>query len=227
MKKIYNENRDLLRKIEKTTMNIIIPIWATLFVWSLIIIAGTEKTWAVDVPIIKNEPTIAESKIEVSEDIKTLIKYNGRSYAVQIFADRVQTMKNMWLSDTRILDLLAIMNMECWSYQGNCFNWNDIWPMQINKVHKEQYLKSWEYYNGQDWGGLFKYQIEYANRLVQSYEDRFCWPYIFDLIWKQYTNKKRWECVWKSYNWHPRYKYAYVDLWWLRREEIKKLIYKY
>ena len=162
---------------------------------------------------------------DVLEVKKTTIKWNNRVYAVQVWWDRVETMRNMWLSETRILDLLAIMNMECGSYKWDCFNWNDIWPMQINKIHKEQYNKSWEYYNNQDWGGLFEYQIQYANQLVQSYEDRFCGRHIFDLIWKEYSNQKRWNCVGKSYNWHPRYKYAYMDLWWIRRQEIKKMMW--
>jgi len=162
---------------------------------------------------------------DVVETQKTTIKWNNRIYAVQVWWDRVETMRNMWLSETRILDLLAIMNMECGSYKWDCFNWNDIWPMQINKIHKEQYNKSWEYYNNQDWWGLFEYQIQYTNKLVQSYEDRFCGRHIFDLIWKEYSNKRRWNCVGKSYNWHPRYKFAYMQLGWERRQEIKKLMW--
>ena len=67
--------------------------------------------------------------------------------------------------------------------------------MQINKIHKEQYNKSWGYYNNEDWGGLFKYQLTYANQLLDSYEKRFCSEEIHNLINKQYTNKSRWECI--------------------------------
>jgi len=161
-----------------------------------------------------------------SNAVKTTIKRNNRTYSVQIFRDRVSTMRHLWYSPTRILDLLAIMNMECGSYKWDCFNWNDIWPMQINKIHKEQYNKSWEFYNNKDWGGLFTYQLKYANQLLDSYEKRFCSADIFKQVGKTYTNKARWECIWKSYNGHFRHKYAYVKLWWLRRQTISNLIFK-
>lgn len=192
-------------------------------VLALVVIIWIFHTVTREVEVI--DTVQAKEVKEVVETQKTMIKRNNRTYAVQVWGDRVETMRNMWLSETRILDLLAIMNMECWSYKWACFNWNDIWPMQINKIHKEQYNKSWEYYNKQDWGGLFIYQIQYANQLVQSYEDRFCWRHIFDLIWKEYSNQRRWNCVGKSYNWHPRYKYAYMKLGWERREIIKQMMW--
>ncbi len=46
--------------------------------------------------------------------------------------------------------------------------------MQINKIHKEQYNKSWEIYNRKAWGELFIYQVQYANQLLDSYDKRFC-----------------------------------------------------
>ena len=157
---------------------------------------------------------------------KKQIKWNGRLYNVQVWNDRIKTMKKLWYSDTRILDLLAIMNMECWSYKWDCFNWNDIWPMQINKIHKEQYNKSWEYYNKKDWGKLFEYQIKYANQLVESYEAKNCKPeYVKKYwIWKTY-NQKRWRCVAFHYNWHPKNKFAYNKLGWERRQIISDLIF--
>lgn len=154
----------------------------------------------------------------------TQIKWNNRVYNVQVWNDRVKTMEGLGYSKTRILDLLAIMNMECGSYTGKCFNWNDIWPMQINKIHKEQYNKSWEYYNKEDWGGLFLYQLDYANKLLDSYDERFCGAHIFKQIGRTYTNKRHFECIGKSYNGHPRYKYAYVQLGWERRGVIKTIL---
>lgn len=165
------------------------------------------------------EPLEVQKSIEIQ-----YIKWNNRSYAVQVWYDRVETMKKLWYSETRILDLLAIMNMECWAYTWKCFNWNDIWPMQINKIHKEQYNTSWKYYNNQDWGGLFLYQLDYANKLLDSYDKRFCWTHIFKQIWLTYTNQRHFECIGKSYNGHPTYKYAYVKLWWERRQIIKQIL---
>lgn len=184
--------------------------------------------------LIINSPEEVEviEKVQAQEEIvqktvetkKVMLKWNNRTYAVQVWWDRIETMRNLGYSETRILDLLAIMNMECWSYKWNCFNWNDIWPMQINKIHKIQYNKSWEFYNKQDWAGLFIYQVKYANQLVQSYEDRFCGIHIFEQIGRKYTNQRRWNCVWKSYNGHPQYKFAYMQLGWERREIIKSLM---
>jgi len=158
---------------------------------------------------------------------KTTLKWNWRTYNVQVWNDRVKTMKELGYSQTRILDLLAIMNMECWNYKGNCFNWNDIWPMQINKIHKEQYNKSWEIYNRKAWGELFEYQIKYANGLVESYEANNCKPEYVEKYWIGATyNQKRWRCVAFHYNGHPTNKFAYNKLGWERREIIKNIILK-
>jgi len=163
---------------------------------------------------------------ESNNTVKTTIKRNNRTYSVQVWRDRVATMRSLWYSATRILDLLAIMNMECGSYKGNCFNWNDIWPMQINKIHKEQYNKSWKYYNNKDWWKLFTYQVKYANRLLDSYEANNCKPeYVAKYGVGDTYNQKRWRCVWFHYNGHPKYKYAYNKLGWERRETISNLIF--
>ena len=53
-KKTYEDNRDNLRTAEKFTMNKLIPVWATLFVFTLIMIAWFEKTEAND-PVYKTE----------------------------------------------------------------------------------------------------------------------------------------------------------------------------
>lgn len=171
-------------------------------------------------------PTLEVNKISFNWNQEIFIKWNNRNYAVRVFEDRVRTMQDLGYSDTRILDLLAIMNMECWSYKWNCFNWNDIWPMQINQIHKEQYNKSWEIYNRQNWGELFKYQLDYANWLVESYEAWNCREeYVIKYwVWDTY-NQKRWRCIAFHYNWHPVNKYNYNTLGWERREQIKSLIY--
>lgn len=164
---------------------------------------------------------------ESNNIVKTSIKRNNRTYSVQVWRDRVSTMRSLGYSPTRILDLLAILNMECWSYKWDCFNGNDVWSFQINKIHKEQYNKSWEFYNNQDWGGLFTYQLKYANRLLDSYEANNCKPeYVSKYGIGDTYNQKRWRCIAFHYNGHPQYKYAYNKLWWKRREIISNIIFK-
>ena len=89
----------------------------------------------------------------------------------------------------------------------------------------EQYNKSMFLYQMQDWGGLFVYQLDYANKLLDGYDERFCWEHIFKEIGVTYTNKKHFECIGKSYNGHPRFKYAYVQLGWERRSVISDMIF--
>tara|TARA_R110002153_G_scaffold248911_1_gene405131 strand:- start:1738 stop:1956 length:219 start_codon:yes stop_codon:yes gene_type:complete len=72
--------------------------------------------------------------------------------------------------------------------------------MQINQIHKEQYARSWELYNSEDWGGLFLYQLDYANKLLDSYDKNFCGEHIFRQIGRKYTHKRHFECIGKSYN---------------------------
>lgn len=181
--------------------------------------------WA-DTDTLTRNGCIQESKIE-AKDSKQTLKWNNRLYNVEVHKDRIQTMKDMWLSDTRILDLLAILNMECGNYTGKCFNGNDIWPFQINKIHKKQYHTSWMYYDKQDWGRLFTYQLQYANKLVESYEQGNCKPEYIEKYWVGETyNQKRWRCIAFHYNGHPKYKFAYNKLGWERRELIKQAIYE-
>ena len=210
-----------------------------LCILAVILLLMINKTEATEDIKSKEDTVQAKEVKEVVETQKTTIKWNNRVYAVQVWGDRIETMRNMWLSETRILDLLAIMNMECGSYKWDCIWYArdkkgrliyplraiDIWPMQINKVHKEEFRHSKYLYENEKWGELFIYQLKYANQLVQSYEDRFCGKHIFDLIWKEYSNQRRWNCVGKSYNWHPRYKFAYMQLGWERREVIKSLMW--
>lgn len=154
---------------------------------------------------------------------KSSIKWGKYNQAVTIYAKQFEEMKARGYSNTRILDLLAIKSMECNKYTS-CIgqNWHDIWPFQINRVHKEQYNNSVALHKQQKYATLFLYQLSYANWLIESYEDRFCWKHIFKQIGQTYTNKKRFYCVAVSYNWHPRYKHTYKKIAWLKREMIKK-----
>lgn len=146
------------------------------------------------------------------------IKWGKYKQPVQVFDTQVNEMIKRWYKLTRILDLLTIKTMECNRYDWKCFNWNDVWHFQINKIHKLQYIKSHElFYNSWE---LYKYQLSYANELVESYMDRFC-------DWKRaWDNETRFKCIAKSYNWHPRYKQTYADLWWAKRKLITEYIVK-
>ena len=54
-----------------------------------------------------------KKKVDKPNIQKTTLKWNNRIYNVQVWNDRVKTMQELGYSETRILDLLAIMNMEC------------------------------------------------------------------------------------------------------------------
>jgi len=144
------------------------------------------------------------------------IKWGKYNQPVMVFDSQVNEMVKRGYSLTRILDLLTIKTMECNRYDGKCFNWNDVWPFQINKIHKLQYIKSHDlFYSG---AKLFKYQLTFADSLLSFYMDNYC-----DLKWSK-DNKTRFKCIAISYNGHPRYKVDYANLWWEKREMIKEYI---
>jgi len=162
-------------------------------------------------------------------DVKTTINtYNGRTQLVTAYKEQIATMKRKGYSDTRILDLLALKSMECNRYDGLCY-WHyklDVWPFQINRIHKDAYVTSFKLISSNQLAWLFDFQLKYANKLVSSYMDRYCGRHIFKLIWRNYSNERRFKCVAVTYNWHPRYKRTYAILAWKKREAIKNLIYK-
>jgi hypothetical protein len=129
-------------------------------------------------------------------------------------------MKARGYSNTRILDLLALKSMECNSYTSCVWmGWNDIWPFQINKIHKEQYSHSLSLHKQKEFAKLYLYQLSYANGLVDSYMTRFC------DIKRAKTNENRFKCVAVSYNGHPRYKHTYKKIWWLKRQMISDYLF--
>lgn len=151
-------------------------------------------------------------------NLQTSVKWGKYNQAVTWYTTQINEMINRWYSKTRILDLLAFKSMECNSYKWDCI-WikaNDVWPFQINKIHREQYDDSLALIKSKEWAVLYRYQLRYANQLVESYMQRFCkWEYAK-------TNKKRFQCVAVSYNWHPRYKHTYKQIAWEKRKIIKK-----
>lgn len=164
---------------------------------------------------------------ETHADLNTTIKYGKYHQAVTVYDAQVEEMKNRGYNNTRILDLLANKAMECNKFSWLCYwkNNADLWPFQINQVHREQYNHSLYLMKNNKLSELYKYQLTYANWLIQSYEDRFCWKEAFDYIGRKYTNERRYKCVAKSYNWHPRYKTTYAELWWLKRQLISDYLF--
>jgi len=125
------------------------------------------------------------------------IQYWPYNQAVTVFDDQVKEMKARWYSD--------------------------IWPFQINNIHREQFKKSKVLLNNREWAKLFNYQLTYANWLVNSY-DRFCNQEAFQYVWKIYNNEERFKCIAKTYNWSPRYKYTYAKIGYKKRVMIKEYL---
>jgi hypothetical protein len=161
------------------------------------------------------------------EDLQTSVQYKGYNQAVTAYKAQIETMIKNWYSATRVLDLLGIKSMECNRYDWLCKwidrnsgNLIDIWPFQINRIHREQFNKSLELFEQDKRAELFLYQLDYANQLVQSYEDRFCGERIFSLIGRDFTNEGRFKCNAVSYNWHPTWKQIFSELAWEKRKII-------
>lgn len=157
---------------------------------------------------------------------KSFVPYGNIKSGFVVYGDQLEEMKARGLSNTRILDLLAIKWMECNSYKGCIWRaWLDMWPFQINKVHTDVYNKSWQLWNAKEYWKLFNYQLSFANSLIESYEKRFCGEHIFKKIWRKYTNERRFKCVAVSYNGHPRYKHTYKKIWWEKRKAISEFLF--
>lgn len=148
------------------------------------------------------------------------------SKLVTVYDDQVKEMINRGYSKTKILDLLTLRTMECNRYDGLCY-WiknRDLGFFQINIIHIEQYRKSLKLMKQRKSWELFLYQLDYASKLYDSYQDRFCWQHIYKQIGKTYTNKRHFTCIAYSYNGSPRYKYAYAKIGWLKRLKVKEYL---
>lgn len=161
-------------------------------------------------------------------NLETSIKVWNYNQAITVYDKQVKEMISRWYSKTKILDLLAIKSMECNRYDWLCYwrNNNDVWPFQINKIHREQYNHSLYLMKKNKLWALFLYQLDYASKLYDSYNERFCWPHIFDTIFRVYTNERHYKCIAVSYNWHPKLKYFYAYAGWKKREVIKEYLIK-
>lgn len=155
-------------------------------------------------------------------DLKGTIHTWRNLQAVTGYKTQVVEMVKRGYSPTRILDLLALKSMECNRWDGRCIGLNeaDLWPFQINRIHKEQYNHSKYLMDSYLLWELYLFQLTYANKLVNSYGNRYCWAHIFAQIGRTYTNERRFKCVAVSYNGSPRYKKTYAFLGWKKRQMI-------
>ena len=155
------------------------------------------------------------------------IQWGKYKQPIIVYNSQVEEMIGRWYSLTRILDLLTIRTLECNRYDWKCMNGtSDIWPFQINRIaHKEAYLKSnYLFYNSSE---LFKYQLTYANDMVEWFMRDYCdWKWSWD-------NKTRFKCVAISYNGNKniasnwkQVRHNYADLWWEKRKRISNYIVK-
>ena len=151
------------------------------------------------------------------------VKFWKYNQAITIFDKQIKTLQDLWYSDTRIIDLLAIRTMECNSYKWDC-KWmysSDIWSFQLNPIHKVEYKKSQELFNKKKWWELFIYQAKKANIMLDSYEKRFCSEKIFNEIWRTYNQDERFKCYARAYNWSSKKK-SYAELALLKRQVVEK-----
>ena len=147
------------------------------------------------------------------------VEYYGSKKLVTVYDNQFEAIQNKWYDFTRLLDILAIRSTECNKINWDCLWiwWADYWPFQINQIHRKQYLKSFEFRRNKDWEWLFNYQLDYANWLVESYMKRYC-------RWERVkTNKERFECVYRAYNWSKNKRF-YAKIAWKKREKIKDYI---
>jgi len=225
--KLINAFNIFERKVLKGNKLIVAPIVVSL----LFLFIGSVST---DVDAVSlswdasrlSSSTVVEQKHltfkENSIDLHTSVRWWKYNQAVTVYKPQVQEMIARWYSRTRILDILGLKNMECHQYNGDCvgMNFADYWPFQINRIHKEIFDNSLKYRQSEDRSWLFRYQLTYANELVESYDARFCWEHIFKQIGRTYTNENRFKCVAVSYNGSPRYKHTYKKIAWLKRQII-------
>jgi len=212
--------KNILYKLEMIFLRGHFLFWAIAMMYLIFFIILWTK-WSHAYNNIVNTPNM------VAKDVRTNVQYWKYNQLVTAYATQIKEMQARGYSDTRILDLLALKSMECNRYDGLCYWHNnlDLWPFQINKIHKDEWITSANLMRTNQLEGLFKFQLTYANKLVQSYEDRFCGKEHFDYVGVKYTNENRFKCIAKSYNGSPRYKYTYAELGWLKRQIISDLLF--
>lgn len=166
----------------------------------------------------------AFSFYEGVEDLNSSVMYNWGAKALTAYKAQINEMIYRGYTKTQILDLLAIKSMECNRWDWLCY-WIDnldLWPFQINIIHKEMYNYSWELMQNKNSWELFLAQLTFAHWKIIGDEERYCDTDAFSYVGKTYNNENRFRCLALTYNWHPRYKYTYADLGWEKREAIKK-----
>jgi len=154
------------------------------------------------------------------------VRVNNSEKLITVYPEQVKEMVKRWYSKTKILDLLALKTMECNRYDWMCY-WiknRDLWPFQINMIHKEAYKHSLLLMKQNKRAELFLYQLDFASDMYDRFNANFCWYHIFKQINKKYSNRKHFRCIAYSYNWSPRYKYAYDNIGWLKRAKVKMYV---
>lgn len=196
-----------------------------------------ENIKKIEQKIINNEKKLSFSdKNQYNlKKINTIISENISNWKnihkVSLYPEQYNKIISKGYSTERVLNLLAILNMECTDINWNCYNGWDIWPFQINRIHDNKlkwkfwFSESKKLFNNWKWDELFDYQLDKANILLDSYDNSFCSEFNVNNygLWNNYEEKK-WRCVAFMYNWHPKYKFAYNTFWFKKRELIKKLL---
>jgi hypothetical protein len=155
-----------------------------------------------------------------------VIKFGKYYQAITVFDKQVEFLIKKWYNKTRIIDIITLWSMECAKPNWDCKNWtSDIWPMQINQIHRKEYKHSKKLFDKKKYDELYKYQVEYVNRLIDSYEKWNCSEEAFEAIWRKKTNEERFKCIARSYNWSYK-KVSYGELAWIKRNNIKKYLTK-
>jgi len=212
------KNKWIKYKIEELFLNALKIIWIVSIIFWLIMIV----TSLVFGDYRENKVRVNKTSILNCVDYKWVVKFAWYTQAVLIYkrqCDIINEYIRKWqITITEALDLLAIRSMECNAPDGRCFNWYDVGPFQINRIHKEAYYKSWKLWNNKEW--LFRYQLGVALWLIRVRMKNLC-----DRK-RSKTNERRFKCLYKTYNWYKWY------TWWLRsnlarlkRKMIKKVVY--
>ena len=224
------------KRVMTNLLGIILPLSA-LFILFISVMGNNEA----NAYTVKKEPltnVLLHSNTKTFTGTFKAVETKLSWQAVTVHGAQLEEMKARKYDNTRILDLLMAKSMECHQYDWNCIwflrdkKWRiieprkiiDYWPFQINRIHTKQFNESLVYKSNKDWWGLFKYQLNYANKLIQSYEDRYCGQHIFEEIGRTYTNERRAKCVYSSYNWSKNKDY-YAKIAWEKRKIISDYLF--
>lgn len=104
----------------------------------------------------------------------------------------------------------SISQAECGNALWFCDNWSDIWPFQMNKIHRGFYQESSWYYHTGDYNSLFAFQLRWT--LDRFKRKKVWWDMNKLSIIHNWNNRL-------SCNWRER-KYCYSEKVKKIREEL-------